>query len=245
MAHPVPSRLNVSRATDSPATRQPERPKANNRLLIAERRRQAYRFRVVGMSAEAIALRLAADPAINTDPKLPDGYPGGYGAKNYYEGKPPPSAEQLRKEASADLALVHDRTDGSIDRDADFMFGVALDRIEFGFAAIAGRVATGSQLHVGRWVELIQTQAQLMGWNKSPVSVTVDNSINVTSVESPQPNWGDPEYMQKFLGAMVEAGAETPEMLAAAQATLAELPISTSAVDATTIEVTATEPAAE
>lgn len=221
-------------------------PKATNKLLLAERRRQAMRLRVGGLSAEAIALRLAADPSICTDRKLVEkgeGFPGGYGAQNYADGKPPPSPEQLRKEASADLALVAERTAASIDRDNDFMFGVALERIEFGFSAIVGRVAAGSQLHVGRWNELIQTQAVLCGWNKSPspVQVNVDNSINVTSFESPQPNWGDPVFMEKFAHAMIETGAEPPEMLAAAEATLAELSIATGDMAAAPIETTATE----
>jgi hypothetical protein len=230
VAAPVPSRLNIARVTDD------VRPKATNRLLIQERRRQAMRLRTAGLSVGAIGLRLAADPAVNSDGEA---FPGGYGAQRYRDHQPPPSHDQLRKEASADLALVHERTRDAIDRDGEFMFDIAMDRIEHGILAIWNKVGAGSQLHVGRLWEAIELQAKLMGWVKSPVTVNVDQSTHLTAV-SPQPNWGDPGYTAKFFGAMLEAGAEPPEILAVAQSAVDELlPLAerANAVDVESVEV--------
>lgn len=231
MAHPVPPRLNVARAaTDQKAPALPA--KVVHKLEIQDRRRAARRFRVSGMSVEAIALRLAADPAINS---TGEGFPGGYGAKNYADGKPPPSTEALRKEASADLRIAYERSRDSIDRDADHMFDIALERIELVVAGAIARAASGSQLHMGRIIEATDLQARMMGWHKSPVTINVDASTHITAV-SPQPTW-DPEFLGKFYDAMIEAGAETPEMLEAAQAALDGLPVATSApADAVLVE---------
>ena len=212
MVHPVPARLNIARAAADLA-----QPKTSKQLTV-ERRRQAMRFRVAGMSSEAIALRLAADPSVNS---VGEAFPGGYGAKNYLEGRPPPPVKRLAAAARTDLAIMSERSRRSIDRDNDFMFDVALERIEAATTAIWNKVGQGSQLHVGRLVELIDLQAKLMGWAKSPVTVQIDQSTTVNAV-SVQPNW-DAEYMGKFFGAMVEAGAEPPEMLAFAQSAVEEL----------------------
>lgn len=235
MAHPVPPRLNVARATDTKAALPA---KVTHKLEIQERRRVARRYRVSGMSVEQIALRLAADPTVNP---TGEGYPGGYGAKNLAEGKPPPSLDALRKEATADLKVAHQRSQNSIDRDGDHMFDIALERIELIVAGAIGRAAAGSQRHMGRIIEATDLQARMMGWHKSPVTINVDASTHITAV-SPQPTW-DAEFLGKFFDAMIETGAETPEMLEAAQTALDGLPVATSApADAVPVEATEAPP---
>lgn len=239
MAHPSPPRLNVARPSDKPPASLPA--KVTHKLVIQERRRVARRFRVSGMNVEAIALRLAADPAINS---TGEGYPGGYGAQNYADGKPPPSIDALRKEASADLKIAYERSQASIDRDGEHMWDVALERLELVVAGAIHRAASGSQLHMGRIIEATELQAKMMGWLKSPVTVNVDNSVHLTAV-SPQPAW-DAEYLGKFYEAMIEAGAETPEMLEAAKAALDGLPVATAApADAVPVEATDATPPGE
>lgn len=189
------------------------------------------RYRVAGMEPLAIGLRLAADPSINTDKKP---FPGGYGIDKYERGLPPPTHEQLRRKVSADIAKMTARAQASEDRDSEAMREIAIQRIEMAVSAIWARVGNGSQLHVGRLVELLDLQARMYGWLKSPapVQVTLDQSVHI---ESPQPKW-DAEYLTKFYEAMVETNAEPPEAIEAAGRVVAEL-IATQPP----IEVTATE----
>lgn len=231
----VPPRLNVSRGTDDDSA--PEKVKPRNRkLLTAERRRQARRYRVAGLSAEAIALRLAADPSINP---TGESFPGGYGSRNYADGREPPAIEALRKEVLEDLRIMKERTESSIERDEAAMFDIALERIEFVVAAATPRAANGSQLHQGRILEAVDLLAHIMGWHKSPVSVTVNNNtLNVSTSE--QPTWDD-VFLGKFYEAMIEAGAEPPEMLAAAQTALSQLPVAQAPPPDTVLVVDSTD----
>lgn len=230
MANPTPPRLNVQRVL---AKRQEAALVPTNRLAIQERRRQARRLRVAGLSVEAIALRLAADPTVNSSE---EGFEGGYGARNYAEGKPPPTLETLRKECSEDLRIVFEKSRDSIDRDADHMFDIALERIELAVSFSSAPASRGSNQHIQRILEATDLQARMMGWHKSPVTINVDNSVHVTA-ESPQPVW-DAEYLTKFTAAMIECGGEPPELLAAAQSVIAELPVTTADPDAVPAEST-------
>lgn len=231
MANPTPPRLNVARVLahkQAAATLQPR-----DRLAIQERRRTARRLRVAGLSVEAIALRLAADPSINSTEQ---GFEGGYGARNYAEGKPPPTLESLRKSCSEDLRIAYERSRDSIDRDADHMFDIALERIELAVSFSSGPASRGSNQHIQRMLEATDLQGKMMGWHKSPVTINVDNSVHV-SAESPQPVW-DAEYLAKFTAAMIECGGEPPEMLAAAQSIVDELPVTTADPTATPADST-------
>lgn len=232
MAPPIPPRLNVARVTGSEVV--PTRPR-QNRLAVQERRRQARRLRVAGLSVEAIALRLAADPSINTSAD-DEGYEGGYGWRNYIEGKEPPKLETLRSEAAEDLRVVFERSRDSIDRDNDHMFDIALERIEMVVAFASGPASRGSNQHQQRILEATDLQARMMGWHKSPLTINVDNSVHVTA-ESPQPIW-DAEYLTKFTAAMAEAGAEPPTVIAAAEMVVAELPVTSADPDALPVDST-------
>lgn len=229
MAHPLPPRLNVARVTaENPATLP-----VRNRLATQERRRQARRLRVVGLSVEAIALRLAADPAINSSE---EGFEGGYGHRNFAEGKPPPSLETLRKEAAEDLKVAYERSRDSIDRDEAHMFDIALERIEYVVQFASGPASRGSNMHQGRIIEATELQARIMGWIKSPVTVNVDQSVNITSM-SPQPVW-DTAFLAKFTDALVECGGEPPEVIEAAQSVVAQLTAATPDPSAIPVEST-------
>lgn len=232
MAYPVPTRLNVAVPDPDGTSKAVERHKPGNRLLLAQRRQRAWRLKSGGLSSQAIALHLAADPSINS---LGEATPGGYGAQNFFEGKPPPSHEQLRKEASADLALLSERNRESIDRDEALMFDMAIERIETGIAAIWNRVGSGSQLHVGRMVELLELEARLMGWIKSPVTVSVDNSITMVSAESKQPET-TPEYMLEVVRALKESGIERPETIAAIEAAIPPVVVDADVIEGEVVE---------
>lgn len=230
MAYPVPSRLNV--ATADPEGVAVERVKPGNRVLLAQRRQRALRLKVGGLNTTAIALHLAADPSINTQHEA---VPGGYGAQNYFEGKPPPTIEALRQEAATDVGLTSKRLQDSIDRDHDVMFNMAIERIESAIAAMWGKIGHGSQLHVGRLAELLELQARLMGWVKSPVTVSVDNSVTMISAESRQPDT-TPEYMLDVVRALKESGIERPETIAAIEAAIPPVVVDADVIEGEVVE---------
>lgn len=223
--------LNIERRADRGRVRH------SSKLALEDRRRLAQQYRLGGYDCTTIALMLAADPEINSQGNA---VPGGYGWRNYVDGLAPPSIPMLARSVKADLAVLHNRHIDDSREASEEMFWLEMDRLDKLTSFVWRKAGDGSERHVGRAVEISERRSKMMGWDKSPVTVTVEGSIGVHA-ESPQPVV-TPEWLHSFYLAMEESSLEPPETLEALAAVLPELEESTvETIPADAIETSSVE----
>ena len=224
--------LNITRRADR------GRPQHTSRLLIEERRNKAVQLRAAGLDTLSIAMRLMADPAVNA---LGEAVPGGYGSKNYEAGLPPPSHEALRAAVNSDVTTVHNRVVKSGALAEETLFWLEMERLDRLVSFCWTKATQGSERHIGRVTEITAQRSKMMGWDKSPVTITHTGNIGIT-VEGPQPVV-DTEYARKMFLAMQESALEPPEVLDAMERALPELTEATIDPDTVVLDVAESTPA--
>lgn len=162
-----------------------------------QRRVHAYNLKFQGITLREIGRRLHADPAVNSEGKH---FPGGYGWKNYRNGKPPLDGDDLINAVSKDLGPGLRRARIAHETVRAEAVAFYLERLERAAAALWGQVLEGHPRSHEMWLSNINTQLDLLGLKQGD---TLD--VNVT-VEGPQPTI-DLGYMEKYMGALAEVGA--------------------------------------
>jgi len=223
--------LNIDRRANRGRARQ------GDRIQIENRRSKAVQMRAAGVETLAIAMRLMADPAVNV---LGEATPSGYGAKNYEAGLPPPSHDSLRAAVVNDVRTVHNRVVKSGELADETLFWLEMERLDRVASFMWAKATAGSERHAGRIIEVTAQRSKMMGWDKSPVTVTHTGSIGVT-IEGPQPVV-DTEYARKMFLAMQESALEPPEVLEAMGNALPELTEATINPDTVILDVVESEP---
>lgn len=167
------------------------------RALIDRRRSQAYSLKMRGLSLVTIGLHLHADPAHNTN-KI--GFEGGYGWRNYHQGKPAVLGVNLGAAVSSDISkgLRQARvTSESVRQEA---LTLQLEQHELAASQLWPAVMNGNARAHEVWLANMARQAELMGINPA-------DEINVTIThEGPQPQF-DNAYASAMMDALKEVGA--------------------------------------
>lgn len=192
-------------------------PPGGKRFAVESRRRDAVKLRLAGASLVQIALRLAADPAVNSEGKA---YPYGYGYREYLRGEPPPRESSLVRKANEDIKGAMGRIVEETDRDSERLRVLNEGRIETMIQAAMPKAMSGSERHIGRILEAVHLLADINGWKKQTAFVEHSGTVQL-SAESPQPEY-TPEFNSNLLRALSEAGMADESTLAELAATTIE-----------------------
>lgn len=139
------------------------------RGLLDLRRRDAVALKLQGLSLEQIGRRLHADPSMNSE-KV--GYPGGYGWRNLYEGKPPVTGRSLQSLVANDVRemLEHARLSNEVVRQEGLQLTIA--KLEEAAAALWPKVKAGNPRAQEVWLTNLDKQIELQGIEPGEMSLS-------------------------------------------------------------------------
>jgi hypothetical protein len=170
-----------------------------HRAQIQNRQTEAIALKMQGFSLLQIGLRLHADPSMNVNGS---GFTGGYGWKNYADGKPPVQGEALQQAVSKDVAAALRTARLASESVRQEALQLTLDRLETAAAALWRKVLQGDARAQEVWLRNIEHQMDLLGIRQAP-----DQNILLT-VEGVQPAY-DEQYAARMFAALEQVGAIT------------------------------------
>lgn len=188
---------------------------------LDKRRADALALRHQQFSPEQIGLKLHADPdMVENKERWPDGYPGGYGWKNYRLGRDPLSGSALAHAVTHDIRTQVRTARLACESMRQEQVQLELMTLQTAAGALWHKVMSGDARAHEVWLQNQKLQIDLQGLmpaDQVDVSVTVGGDISV------QPSFS-PEYMLEMFGALVTLGAvpsnaTLPMLEAAAQDT--------------------------
>lgn len=151
------------------------RPTKAQAALIAQRRAQALQLRAAGVEPLAIARKLAADPAVNSDGVH---VPMGYGMKRYQQGLPPPSDRVLIIRCCEDVAKAIEIRKAEAAETIDEIRGIEAFRLDQ-LQVVAWRQAMNGDLSAtDRVLRIMERRAKLQGLD-APTQLAGTGSIEV------------------------------------------------------------------
>ena len=173
------------------------------RALMDDRRRAAYGLRMRHMTNEDIGYRLHADPSANTDPDQPGGFPGGYGWLRLARGQPPIAGTRLADVVQKDLRFGLRRSRLASEAVRQEALTLTLDQLDLAAEKLWPKVEAGNPRAQEVWLANMDRRITLLG-------LEPEHAIRV-AVEGPKPQYGDPDFMPRFLAALRELGAVNGE----------------------------------
>ncbi|GAA1353704.1 hypothetical protein [Streptomyces beijiangensis] len=160
------------------------RPTKAQRAAIAKRRADAIELHVAGVDWLTIALKLSADPAINTTGVA---YPQGYGIERYGKGLEPPADDALIRAACKDIREALKQRQAQLDDRVDELRTVEAERLDrLFFVAYRQAVKDGELPAIDRALRVMERRARLLGLDrpaKTEITGTGGGPIQVETTD--------------------------------------------------------------